>query len=121
MKSDLRMLFFVRTDLGMTKGKIAAQVGHATQYLVTKQYLGIPTTTFLEWEQNDSIKICLSVKSEEELLTFLNIGRDLNINTELVVDKGFTQFKGELTKTVVGWGPLLKKEHESYTSHLKLL
>lgn len=121
MKSDLRMLFFVRTDLGMTKGKMAAQVGHATQYLITKQYLGVPSAPFLEWVQNDSIKICLIVKSELDLLTFRNIGNELGINTELVIDKGFTQFKGEPTNTVVGWGPLLKKEHEEYTCHLKLL
>jgi peptidyl-tRNA hydrolase, PTH2 family len=121
MKSDLRMLFFVRTDLNMTKGKMAAQVGHATQYLITKQYLGIPTIEFLDWLNSDSIKICLKVSSEEELLKFNSLGKKLGINTELVTDKGFTLFDGVETRTAVGWGPILKETHVDYTSHLKLL
>lgn len=121
MKSDLRMLFFVRTDLGMTKGKMCAQVGHATQYLIRRQYLGIPSKTFLDWVNNDSIKICLKVNSEDELINFYTLGNNLYFGTELVIDKGFTQFNNVETKTVVSWGPILKSQHEFYTSHLKLL
>ena len=38
--SDVKQVFVVRTDLGMTKGKIGAQVGHATlgAYHTTKKW-----------------------------------------------------------------------------------
>jgi peptidyl-tRNA hydrolase len=105
----------------MTKGKMAAQVGHAVQYLITKEYCSVPSKEFLEWLANDSIKICLKVSSEEELTKYYMLGNELNIKTEVVIDKGYTQFNGVETCTVVGWGPLLKQDHENYTSHLKLL
>lgn len=121
MKSDLRMLFFVRTDLGMNKGKIAAQVGHAVQYLVYSQCMGVVTADFLNWISDDSTKICLKVNSEEELIKYFNLAKELEVSTTLVKDKGYTYFNGIETYTVVGWGPLKKETHEQYTKELKLL
>lgn len=119
--SNLRMLFFVRTDLNMPKGKIAAQVGHAVQYLLYKELTGIPSDLFLPWLNEDATKICLKVSSEEELLRLFWTIEYSGFPHTLVKDKGYTQFNGVETNTVVGWGPLRKEDHEKLTAHLKLL
>lgn len=105
----------------MTKGKIAAQVGHAVQYLIYDQLITIPSKVFLEWINNNATKICLKVKDETELLLFKQIGDDHQFNSTLVVDNGYTHFEGIKTNTVVGWGPIYKNQHDALTSHLKLL
>ena len=127
---DLRMVFFVRTDLKMPKGKIAAQVGHGVHYLIMDRMIDTlrePDVddpyhdVFFEWHQGDNVKICLKVASEQELKYFSELGKQLGFPTVNVVDKGYTCFDGQETPTVVGWGPIHKDQHQELTAHLKLL
>lgn len=121
---DLRMVFFIRNDLKMSKGKIAAQVGHGVQYLIMDQMTKTEDSyhdIFFKWHKGDSIKVCLKVDSLEELQCFKTMGDDLGFPTTLVIDKGFTCFDGQETPTVVGWGPIWKSQHQELTEHLKLL
>lgn len=122
IESDIRMVFFVRTDLKMPKGKIAAQVGHAVQYLVEEALAEFnPGFLYRSWSGGIATKICLKVSSEEELEEFYNLGIELNFPCTKVIDKGLTCFNRQETPTVVGWGPLEKSAHYGLTERLKLL
>ena len=119
---EIRMVFFVRTDLKMPKGKIAAQVGHAVQSLIYDHLSKDKETyAYRYWRDGISTKICLKIGSEEELDKFYSLGQELQYPCVKVIDKGLTCFDGQETPTVVAWGPLARSAHQEYTEHLKLL
>ena len=63
---NVKMLFVVRMDLKMQKGKTAAQVGHCTLGLY-KQLLKKGNETLLEaWENTGSKKIVTKIKTEKK-------------------------------------------------------
>ncbi|TKA69380.1 hypothetical protein B0A49_07050 [Cryomyces minteri] len=65
---ECKLVLVVRTDLGMTKGKIAAQASHAT-LACYKAFLRLaPESPILKrWESCGQAKVALQVKSEDEL------------------------------------------------------
>ena len=62
-----KLVLCVNMDLNMTKGKIAAQCGHATlgAYKIASKY---SKTTLTKWEYTGQAKIALKVDKEETLL-----------------------------------------------------
>lgn len=126
------MVFVVRTDLNMPKGKIAAQVGHGVQYyfqnLMARQAsartFGGEVTNEAEkawFTDNRHTKIGLKVNSEQELLDLESRAKEKGINTYLVVDNGTTMFAGVETNTVLVFAPAWESDHQGLTDHLKLL
>lgn len=117
---EVKLVLAVRTDLGMTKGKIAAQCGHATlacyKYLVNHT----PSTALLKrWENNGQPKIAVQCKSEEELDTLQALAVSLGLCARTIHDAGRTQIAAG-SATVVGiLGP--KSVVDQVTGHLKLL
>ncbi len=71
--------------------------------------------------QEGITKICVSVDSAEELLEVYNRALTAGLNTELIIDSGFTEFNGVPTKTCIGIGPNLASDIDKITGHLKLL
>ena len=70
---DVKQVFAVRTDLGMTKGKIGAQVGHATlgAYNTTKKWAKKSAywrKSLQTWSYIGQKKICVKATSEAQLL-----------------------------------------------------
>ena len=66
---DVKQVFAVRTDLGMTKGKIGAQVGHATlgAYNTTKKWAKTSkywSQALKTWSYIGQKKICVKATSE---------------------------------------------------------
>lgn len=66
------MVLVVRNDLGMGKGKIGAQCGHATlgAYEVTKSWgkkSSYWKTVMKRWSTEGQRKICVKVNSEQEM------------------------------------------------------
>ncbi len=66
---DVKQVFAVRTDLGMTKGKIGAQVGHATlgAYNTTKKWARTSKywrQSLKTWSYIGQKKICVKATSE---------------------------------------------------------
>lgn len=117
---DVKLVLAVRTDLGMTKGKIAAQCGHAT--LACYKYLlnHPPSTALLKrWENNGQPKIAVQCKSEEELDTLQALAVSLGVCARIIHDAGRTQIAAG-SATVLGiLGP--KSVVDQVTGHLKLL
>ncbi|KAI1461087.1 PTH2-domain-containing protein [Annulohypoxylon moriforme] len=124
---ECKLVLVVRTDLGMTKGKIAAQCSHATlacYKTLTKAASRNPASPeaklLQRWERRGQAKIAVQVKSEDELLELMGKARSLGITAEVIQDAGRTQIDpGSLT--VLGVGPAPKSLVDRVTGGLKLL
>lgn len=113
---NLVMYFLVRSDLKMSKGKIAAQVGHAVQDLT----FHCPRPIYDQYCRNNSAKICLQVADLEELEAVVRQCRAKRFAHHLVIDMGLTQVAPD-TPTVLGIGPVSRDKIQSIVGKLKLL
>ncbi|KAI1425625.1 PTH2-domain-containing protein [Xylaria sp. FL1777] len=124
---ECKLVLVVRTDLGMTKGKIAAQCSHATlacyktlSRSATRQPTSAEAKILQRWERLGQAKIAVQVKSQDELLTLMGKARSLGVTAEVIQDAGRTQIDpGSLT--VLGVGPAPKSLVDQITGGLKLL
>ena len=122
-KEELKLVLCVRTDLGMGKGKIAAQASHATlanyTHLLHNQRPS-PSPLLQRWARQGQAKIALQVHSEEQLLELQAMAVSLGLCARVVRDAGRTQIRaGEAT--VLGVGPGPKGVVDMVTGKLKLL
>ncbi len=109
----------VRADLGMGKGKLAAQSSHASLSAFRHVQRTDPEIA-REWEDSGQMKVVLKVQSEEELLEYYNKAKSAGIPCELIRDAGHTQVEpGSLT--CFGAGPWDEKELDKVFGKLKLL
>ncbi|RCI12823.1 hypothetical protein L249_0390 [Ophiocordyceps polyrhachis-furcata BCC 54312] len=121
---ECKLVLVVRTDLGMTKGKMAAQCSHATLACYKKLARAPPTSPLgmilTRWEKNGQAKIALQAKSEEEVRDLRRKALAAGLVADIVQDAGRTQIEaGSLT--VLGIGPAPKSAIDQITGHLKLL
>ncbi|EWC48714.1 hypothetical protein DRE_00019 [Drechslerella stenobrocha 248] len=119
LTEECKLVLCVRTDLGMTKGKIAAQCGHATLacYKAVSRHAPL---LLKRWEYMGQAKIALKVDSEEELLTLQAQAMSVGLVARVVHDAGRTQIASG-SATVLGIGPAPKSVINQITGHLKLL
>lgn len=116
---DCKMVLVVRTDLGMTKGKVAAQCAHAA----VACYKSISRSNPLilaRWERRGQAKVALKATSEDELLTLQALAASLDITSKTIRDAGRTQIEAG-SMTVLGIGPAPISAINQVTGHLKLL
>ncbi|KAM0321732.1 hypothetical protein ACHAQA_009971 [Verticillium albo-atrum] len=127
-KEECKLVLVVRTDLGMTKGKMAAQSSHATlacykvlSRAAVKKGPSSPEARLLDrWERLGQAKIAVQVKGEDELKKLRAAARAEGVTAEVIADAGRTQIEaGSLT--VLGVGPAPKSLVDKITGHLKLL
>lgn len=85
-----KLVFCVRTDLKMQKGKIAAQVGHATLGVYKSARRRQPDHVRI-WEAQAQPKIALQVSSREQATRLQNKAKSLGLTTYQVYDAGRTQ------------------------------
>ncbi|EKD12774.1 uncharacterized protein L3040_006927 [Drepanopeziza brunnea f. sp. 'multigermtubi'] len=118
---ECKLVLVVRTDLGMTKGKIAAQCGHAT-LACYKHFLkhDPKSKTLRRWEKQGQAKIALQAKDEDELDMLQATAISLGLVAEVIADAGRTQIASG-SHTVLGIGPAPKSVVDQITGHLKLL
>ncbi|KAF1852214.1 peptidyl-tRNA hydrolase 2 mitochondrial precursor [Cucurbitaria berberidis CBS 394.84] len=118
---ECKLVLVVRTDLGMTKGKIGAQCGHATLACYKHFLRHAPNSTILRrWEQMGQAKVALQIKSEEELETLQAQALSLGLVAHIIHDAGRTQIASG-SATVLGIGPAPRGVIDQVTGHLKLL
>jgi peptidyl-tRNA hydrolase, PTH2 family len=121
-REEVKLMLVVRTDLGMTKGKIAAQCGHAT--LAVYKALIPPASPSGErlrrkWENHGQPKIAVQCKSEDDLLMLQAQAISLGVVARVIRDAGRTQIASG-SVTVLGLlGP--KSVVDQVTGGLKLL
>ena len=115
---DLKQVVVVRTDLGMGRGKIAAQCAHASIGAMEK-ITGFEPGWVSEWKEEGQAKIVLKIDSEKEMLTlFQKIKK--KFPCALIKDAGKTQIKSG-TATCFGVGPVPEKAIDEFIKDLKLL
>lgn len=118
---ECKLVLVVRTDLGMTKGKIAAQCGHATLACYKHFLRHAPNSTILRrWEKRGQMKVALQAKSEEELEVLQAQAVSLGLVAQVIHDAGRTQIASG-SATVLGIGPAPKGIVDQVTGNLKLL
>lgn len=115
--APFKMLLCVNTTLGMGKGKIAAQCGHATlgAYKISANY---NKSGLQWWETSGCAKIAVKV-SEDEMKEMEQIARTQGLVSFVVRDAGRTQIAAG-SRTVLAIGPAPVHEMK-FTNHLKLL
>lgn len=131
---ETKQVIVVRKDLNMRKGKIAAQVAHASMKvilnLMQEQAQGKLVTKTLSYPEGSAIdrwlsgtftKVCVSVNSEEELLDLYTKAKDHGILASLIQDSGKTEFHGNPTYTTVAIGPDYCEVIDRLTGELPLL
>lgn len=106
----------VRTDLDLGKGKLAAQVAHAS----LDAYLRASEDSKRKWRAENQKKIVLKVENEERLLDIYEKAKRAGLPSTLILDAGLTQIPPG-TKTAVGIGPAEEEIVDRITGELSLL
>lgn len=115
----MKQAIVVRTDLKMGKGKVAAQVAHAS--LAAAEAARDRKGSWYEgWKDEGQAKIVLKVESEEELDELFRKARAAGLPASLIQDRGLTQVEPG-TVTCLGVGPGPDAAVDEITGKLKLL
>ncbi|KAM3959503.1 peptidyl-tRNA hydrolase 2, mitochondrial [Aphomia sociella] len=117
--SEYKVVLVVRTDLNMSKGKIAAQCGHAAVGVFDKAQKKDPEGLKL-WQMTGQAKVALKTDSIDEIKQIADNAKKMGLITSLVRDAGRTQIAPN-SITVLGVGPAPKDIVDKVTGHLKLL
>jgi len=115
---NCKMVLVVRTDLGMQKGKAAAQCAHAALGCY-KKAVKSNSSALAAWEKFGQAKVCLKVDSEESMLSLAAKAREAGLTWTIVRDAGRTQVEAG-SMTVLGIGPGPVEDIDKITGHLKM-
>ena len=111
----MKQVILVRKDLKLSKGKLAAQVSHASVEAVLKS----SRDKVEEWRRF-SKKVVLKVKDEEELLNFKKLADKYKLVNALIRDAGRTEIPPN-TITCLAIGPDEDEKIDKITGKLKIL
>ena len=143
---SIKQVIVVRTDLNMRKGKMCAQVAHASLkifldridsvYTVFDDNTGEATGVFrgdlrftpamlewLNWQEGQPgfTKIVVGCDSETELYAIKAKADEAGIINALIKDNGVTEFHGAQTPTCICLGPDEAEKIDLITGGYKLL
>jgi len=109
----------VRLDLGMSKGKLASQVGHAAVSASEKARKN-KLHWWNIWIKEGQMKVVLKVNSSTELENLYKKAKKLDLPCELIIDRGLTEIPPG-TITCIGIGPAPVDKVDKVTGDLSLL
>lgn len=113
----VKLALVVRTDLGMGRGKIAAQVAHAAVAAVLASSAG---DDFAAWLEAGQPKVVLKVPGEDQLQDVVRRAQAARLPVQLVQDAGRTQVPSG-TPTCCAIGPAAATRIDAVTGELTLL
>ncbi len=120
-RDECKLVLIVRTDLGMTKGKMAAQAAHAALACYKALLSSSSSSSLLHrWEATGQAKIALQVGGEEELQLLRAKAVSVGLCARVVRDAGRTQVASG-SVTVLGVGPGPRGVVDGVTGGLRLL
>ena len=114
--TELKQVILVRQDLKMGKGKMAAQVSHASVEALLKSH----KDDVAAWRQQGMKKAVLKVKDLDELLAYKRTAEDAGLVVALITDAGHTQLAPGTT-TCLGIGPDKAEKIDKVTGSLQLI
>lgn len=124
---EIKQVIVMRDDLNMRKGKMVAQGAHASIcFMVNKISLCDTKKTKFDdeeqkWLSGSFKKVCVRVKSEEELHTIHKKALEAGLRSHIILDSGLTEFGGVPTYTCLAIGPNYSHKIDKITGHLTLL
>ncbi len=116
---EIKQVVIVRVDLGMGKGKIAAQTGHAC-VLGAEHVRKSHPDWFDAWQRTGQQKVVLKVSGIKDLQDIKHGAIDLGLPWSEVADAGRTQIAPG-TITCISVGPAPENLIDKITGKLKLL
>lgn len=116
---EYKMVIVVRTDLGMSAGKMIAQACHAA-VACSEQAKKTHSKQWARWRDEGAKKVALEADSLEELGELARKAEQLDIVHVLIQDAGHTEVAPG-TKTCLGVGPDQAQRVDKVTGNLPLL
>jgi len=113
---EYKQVILVRDDLKLTKGKMAAQVSHASVGAVLKSH----KDDVAKWQSQGMKKVVLRVKDKDELVLYKRKAEDAGLVCALITDAGHTHLAPG-TMTCLGIGPDKDEKIDKVTGALKLI
>ena len=144
----IKQVIIVRKDLNMRKGKMCAQVAHASMKTILslcqrthtivrsphdpeelypweetkiKEFHLEKNGAIDQWLEGSFAKVVVSCNSEEELLDIKRQAEEQGLLNALIVDSGATEFANVATTTCLAIGPAYSEDIDKITGGLKLL
>ncbi|MGC8936807.1 MAG: peptidyl-tRNA hydrolase Pth2 [Candidatus Methanomethylicaceae archaeon] len=119
MEFEYKQAIVVRQDLRMTKGKLAAQVAHASvsSYLATQK---VRPEWASGWLREGQKKVVLKARTLDDLMEIKRSAEREDLPYSLISDAGLTQLEPG-TVTCLGIGPAPAPLIDRVSGHLKLL
>ena len=111
----LKQVILVRQDLKLPKGKMSAQVAHAS----TESVLRSHKDDISKWRTEGMKKVVLRVKDQKELIKYKNLAEDNGLVNALITDAGRTVVEPG-TMTCLGIGPDKEEKIDKVTGNLKM-
>ncbi len=116
---EYKQVLVFRQDLKMSKGKVAAQAGHAAVSSAQDAFQH-HKNWWEEWLYEGQRKIAVKVPSEKELGELEQAADELGLPHSLIVDRGLTEIPAG-TVTCLGIGPAPATKIDRLTGKLPLL
>jgi len=116
---EYKQVLVFRTDLQLSKGKIAAQAGHAAVSSAQDAF-NHHKKWWEAWMYEGQKKVAVKVADEKELGELEEAADQLGLPHSLIVDRGLTEVP-EGTVTCLGIGPAPAAMIDRITGKLKLL
>jgi PTH2 family peptidyl-tRNA hydrolase len=114
-----KQVIVFRSDLILSKGKIAAQAGHAA-VSAAEEARRHHKAWFEAWVSEGQCKIAVKAKTEKELSELEKQAKELALPTALIIDRGLTEIPPN-TVTCLGIGPAPAEKIDKLTGQLPLL
>ncbi|HNC56989.1 MAG TPA: aminoacyl-tRNA hydrolase [Leptospiraceae bacterium] len=129
MNTNYKQVLVWRKDLNVRKGKIAAQLAHASIKWLTdrikknldKKVSDLLTEEEESWINGNFKKVVVYVENEGELLKLFDSAKESGLTVSLITDAGLTEFHGQPTNTCLCIGSHLNEKIDPLTKDLKLL
>lgn len=115
----IKQVIVVRKDLNISRGKLAAQVAHASVSALERAR-EISKEWVREWFKEGQKKVVLEVDCKEKLLEIYAKALGKRLPAALIRDMGLTELLPG-TMTAVGIGPAPEDAINTITGKLKLL
>ena len=115
-EGDLKQVIVVRNDLKLSKGKMSAQVSHAS----VEATLRSDKKLVKKWRDSGMKKVILECKDKKELFSLKMKAEQLGLTSALITDAGKTEIKPG-TETCLGIGPDDEEKIDEVTGKLKMI
>jgi len=114
-----KQVIVFRSDLRLSKGKLAGQAGHAA-VSAAEEARKHHREWWKAWMSEGQCKIAVKVKGEKELLELERQAKELALPSALIIDRGLTEIPPG-TVTCLGIGPAPTEKIDKITGRLPLL